>query len=77
MTLELAADSLPAASRAVTVKVPLDPAARPVTRALVPLDALAIVGGPEGPRSARELFGYQAGWGMPPVLDADAARIVA
>jgi glutamate synthase (ferredoxin) len=44
---------------------------------LVPLDAIAIVAGPEGPRSARELFGYQPGWGLPPedssALDAVAS----
>ncbi len=34
--------------------------------ALVSLDQIAIVGGPEGPRSARELYTYQDGWGLPP-----------
>ncbi|HEY6033993.1 MAG TPA: FMN-binding glutamate synthase family protein, partial [Kofleriaceae bacterium] len=42
--------------------------------ALVPLDQLAIVGGPEGPLSARELHRYQPGWGLPPPLDADTIQ---
>lgn len=42
--------------------------------ALVPLDQLAIVGGPEGPVSARELHRYEPGWGLPPPLDADTIQ---
>jgi glutamate synthase domain-containing protein 2 len=38
--------------------------------ALVTLDQLAIVGGPEGPHPAREIYRYEPGWGLPP--DADA-----
>ncbi|MEO6775552.1 MAG: FMN-binding glutamate synthase family protein [Kofleriaceae bacterium] len=35
--------------------------------ALVPLDQLAIIGGPEGPLPAREVYRYQPGWGLPPL----------
>jgi glutamate synthase (ferredoxin) len=42
--------------------------------ALVTLDQLAIVGGPEGPHSAAEVYRYQPGWGLPPDADAEAAR---
>ena len=38
---------------------------------LVPLDALAIVDGADGARSAREVFGYQPGWGLPPAPEHD------
>ena len=42
--------------------------------ALVRLDQLAIVGGPEGSVSARDLYRYQPDWGLPPPLDADTIR---
>ncbi len=42
--------------------------------ALVTLDQLSIISGPEGPRSAREIHGYEPGWGLPPERDAAAAR---
>ena len=41
--------------------------------ALVPLDQISIVTGADGTRSARELYGYQPGWGLPPAADARAA----
>ncbi|MEO8553687.1 MAG: FMN-binding glutamate synthase family protein [Kofleriaceae bacterium] len=41
---------------------------------LVTLDQLAIIGGPDGPIPAREVYRYQPGWGMPPELDVEAAR---
>jgi glutamate synthase (ferredoxin) len=40
---------------------------------LVPLDALGIIDG-AATRSAREVYGYQPGWGLPPEADATAAR---
>jgi glutamate synthase (ferredoxin) len=42
--------------------------------ALVPLDSIAIVGAADGPHSARELYEYEPGWGLPPDADAAAAR---
>jgi glutamate synthase domain-containing protein 2 len=42
--------------------------------ALVTLDQLAIVGGPDGPRSAKDIYGYRDAWGLPPDADAEAAR---
>jgi len=41
---------------------------------LVTLDQLAIIGGPDGPIPAREVYRYMPGWGMPPELDAEAVR---
>ena len=40
--------------------------------ALVPLEALAVLGGDGSPRAAADVLGYQPGWGLPP-LDAEAA----
>jgi glutamate synthase domain-containing protein 2 len=34
--------------------------------ALVPLDSIAIINGADGPHSARELYRYEPGWGLPP-----------
>ncbi|MBP6628233.1 MAG: FMN-binding glutamate synthase family protein [Kofleriaceae bacterium] len=46
--------------------------------AQVPLDALAILGQEHQARSAREVFGYQPGWGAPPAADlAEIARVMA
>ena len=42
--------------------------------ALVPLDAIAIVDGSATTRSAREAYGYQPGWGLPPEADARIVR---
>jgi hypothetical protein len=42
--------------------------------ALVPLDQLAIIGGPEGPMSARDVYRYEPGWGLPPALEADTIQ---
>jgi hypothetical protein len=36
---------------------------------LVPLDALDLVDSNTHTRSAREAYGYQAGWGLPPEAD--------
>jgi glutamate synthase domain-containing protein 2 len=45
--------------------------------ALVPLDALAILDDHFGSRSAREVFGYQPGWGMPTADEQRAIRRIA
>jgi glutamate synthase (ferredoxin) len=42
--------------------------------ALVPLEALDLVGSATETRSARDAFGYRPGWGLPPEADAAAAR---
>ena len=42
--------------------------------ALVPLDQLDLVDSNTHTRSAREAFGYQPGWGLPPADAADAIR---
>jgi glutamate synthase (ferredoxin) len=43
--------------------------------ALVPLDAIDLARGPSRTESARAVFGYQPGWGLPP--DADRATVAA
>ena len=40
--------------------------------ALVPLDSIDIVTNATETRSAREVFGYQPGWGLPPAAEADS-----
>ena len=40
--------------------------------ALVPLDAIDLCIDPTATRSARDTFGYQPGWGLPPAADRDA-----
>jgi glutamate synthase domain-containing protein 2 len=40
--------------------------------ALVTLDQIAILDGAFGSRSAREVFGYEPGWGLPSPADVDA-----
>jgi glutamate synthase (ferredoxin) len=42
--------------------------------ALVPLDAIDVLGDRFTTQSAREVFGYQPGWGLPPAADAAALR---
>ena len=41
--------------------------------ALVPLDMLDLVASPSETRSARAVFGYQPGWGLPPEAERSAA----
>ncbi len=42
--------------------------------ALVPLDAIDIIDSNTQTRSARDAFGYQSGWGLPPEADIAAMR---
>ncbi len=42
--------------------------------ALVPLDMLEIIGSSSETRSARDVFGYRPGWGLPPDADARTAN---
>src|SRR5215470_10411940 len=44
---------------------------------LVPLDALDLVESSTHTRSAREAFGYKAGWGLPPALATGAGTVPA
>ena len=45
--------------------------------ALVPLDAIDLIESSTHTRSAREAFGYKAGWGLPPALATGAGTVPA
>jgi len=45
--------------------------------ALVPLDAIDLIDGNVQTRSARDVFGYEPGWGLPPGAEIDAIRAAA